>query len=152
MIGRAPTAASALEISLLPELRGGGHSLVLLNAMKACARAKGFSSLFAPVRPNQKHLRPSMPMRDYVTEVRPDGRPVDSWLRTHLRAGAELVKIAPCSMTVVGSLQDWLRWTGKLFDQSGERLVPGALAPVMVSLAQDCAVYVEPNVWVQHPL
>ena len=27
-----------------------------------------------------------------------------------------------------------------------------ALAPVLVSLEQDYAVYVEPNVWVRHPL
>jgi hypothetical protein len=53
MIGRLPNALSALEISLLPEARGGGNSLALLGAMKACAKAQGFAELFAPVRPNQ---------------------------------------------------------------------------------------------------
>jgi hypothetical protein len=38
------------------------------------------------------------------------------------------------------------------FDRSGEVLVAGALSPVMVSLEQDYAVYIEPNVWVQHPV
>jgi GNAT superfamily N-acetyltransferase len=150
--GRAPTTLSALEISMLPEARGGGHSLALLDAMKACAKAKGFAELFAPVRPNQKHLQPHVPMRDYVANVRPDGLPVDAWLRTHLRAGGKFVKIAPCSMTIVGSLADWSRWTGLPFDRSGEILVTGALAPVMVSLQQDYAVYVEPNVWIRHPV
>jgi hypothetical protein len=152
MIRRTPTALSALEISLLPEARGSGNSLALLNAMKSCAKAKGLTSLFAPVRPNQKHLQPRMPMLEYVNKVGSDGLPIDSWLRTHLRAGGKVVKIAPCSMTIVGSLFDWSRWTGKPFDRSGEVMVAGALSPVMVSLEQDCAVYVEPNVWVQHPV
>jgi hypothetical protein len=30
--------------------------------------------------------------------------------------------------------------------------VPGALAPVHVSIAHDRAVYVEPNVWMRHDL
>jgi hypothetical protein len=152
MIRRTPTALSALEISLLPEARGSGNSLALLNAMKSCAKAKGLTSLFAPVRPNQKHLQPRMPILEYVKKVGSDGLPIDSWLRTHLRAGGKVVKIAPCSMTIVGSLFDWSRWTGKPFDRSGEVMVAGALSPVMVSLEQDCAVYVEPNVWVQHPV
>jgi GNAT superfamily N-acetyltransferase len=152
MTGRAPTALSALEISMLPEARGSGNSLALLGAMKACAKAKGFSDLFAPVRPNQKHLQPRTSMRDYVNKVRPDGWPIDAWLRTHLRAGGKFVKIAPYSMTIVGSLADWSRWTGMPFDRSGELSVDGALVPVMVSLEQDYAVYVEPNLWVQHPV
>jgi GNAT superfamily N-acetyltransferase len=152
LIGRAPTALSALEISLLPEARGSGNSLALLNAMKSCAKAKGFAGLFAPVRPSQKHLQPRTPMRDYAKKVRPDGLPIDAWLRTHRRAGGKFVKIAPYSMTVVGKLADWSRWTGKPFDRSGELLVAGALSPVMVSLEQDYAVYIESNVWVQHPV
>jgi hypothetical protein len=152
MIGRAPNALSALEISLLPEARGGDNSLALLSAMKACAKIEGFTEVFAPVRPNQKHLQPHTPMRDYVNAVRADGFPVDAWLRTHLQAGGKFVKIAPYSMTIVGRLADWSRWTGMPFDRSGELLVEGALSPVMVSLEQDCAVYIEPNVWVQHPV
>ena len=152
MTGRAPTTLSALEISMLPEARGAGNSLALLSAMKACAKARGFAELFAPVRPNQKHLQPHTPMRDYVRNLRPDGLPIDSWLRTHLRVGGKFVKIAPYAMTIVGSLADWSGWTGMPFDRSGEMSVPGALVPVMVSLEQDYAVYVEPNVWVRHPV
>jgi GNAT superfamily N-acetyltransferase len=152
MTGRAPTALSALEISLLPEARGDGNSQALLGAMKACAKARGFAELFAPVRPNQKHLQPRMPMRDYIDKLRPDGLPIDAWLRTHVRIGGKIVKIAPYSMTIVGRLADWSLWTGMPFDQSGDVLVPGALAPVLVSVEQDYAVYVEPNVWIRHPL
>jgi GNAT superfamily N-acetyltransferase len=152
MTERFPNALSALEISLLPEARGGGNSTAFLEAMKARARARGFAEMVAPVRPNQKHLHPLMPMRDYIARVDADGLPADSWLRTHLRAGAKIVKIAPYSMTVVGTIADWLRWTGVSFNRTGEVVIAGALAPVMVSLERDHAVYVEPNVWVRYAL
>ena len=152
MTGRAPNVLSALEISLLPEARGGGNSRALLDAMKACAKANGFAEMFAPVRPNQKHLHPLMPMREYVDTMGADGFPADSWLRTHFRAGARLVKIAPYSMTIVGSVAEWSRWTGMSFDRSGEVAIAGALVPVTVSLEHDYAVYVEPNVWVRYAL
>ena len=53
---------------------------------------------------------------------------------------------------IVGSIADWSRWTGMSFDRSGEVSIAGALMPVMISLERDCAVYVEPNVWVRHAL
>ena len=53
-------------------------------------------------------------------------------------------------MVIAASLGDWRRWTGLAFDRDGPFDLPGALAPVHVSLAQDHAVYVEPNVWVEH--
>jgi GNAT superfamily N-acetyltransferase len=149
---RAASAASALEISLLPEMRGKNTSLQMLDAMKANARAKGFSDLYAPVRPNQKHLQPQTPMRDYARTLDDNGLPVDAWLRTHVRVGGTIVKIAPCSMTIVGSIAEWSHWTGLTFDRSGEFIIADALVPVLVSLEQDHAVYVEPNVWVRHPL
>jgi hypothetical protein len=55
-------------------------------------------------------------------------------------------------MTIVGSIADWSRWTGTSFDRSGEIAIAGALVPIMISLEQDCAVYVEPNVWVRYAL
>ena len=69
MVGRASAALSALEIILVPEARGSGNSIALLNAMKCCARANGYKALFAPVRPNQKHLRPHTSMREYKRDA-----------------------------------------------------------------------------------
>ena len=90
-------------------------------------------------------------MRDYIALRRADGLPDDAWLRTHVRIGGSIVKVAPCSMTIVGTIAEWSRWTGTSFARSGEVEVEGALAPVLVSIEQDHAVYVEPNVWVRHP-
>ena len=151
-LGRAPTAVSALEIGLRPQSRGSGLSRAMIEAMKANARALGFADLYAPVRPNEKHQHPNMPMSDYVAQRRADGLPVDAWLRTHVRIGGEIVKIAPCSMTIAGTIAEWSRWTGIKFEHSGPAIVPQALTPVHISLEHDHGVYVEPNVWVHHRL
>ena len=152
LLGRKPTAVSALEISLAPQLRGAGHSRTMLQAMKDNARAHGFADLYAPVRPNEKHLRPLVPMSVYARQLRADGLPADAWLRVHVRAGGRIVKVAPCSMTIVGTVAEWSRWTGMSFARSGQYAVQGALTPVIISLEHDRGIYVEPNVWVHHPL
>ena len=66
--------------------------------------------------------------------------------------GAEIVKVCPAAMTISGSLEQWRSWTDLPFDASGAVHVPGALAPVHVSVEHDHAVYVEPNVWMRHDL
>jgi hypothetical protein len=91
-------------------------------------------------------------MAEYVHRTREDGLPVDPWLRTHVRAGGAVAAVAPCSMTVTGTLAQWRAWTGLPFDTAGPVLVPKALVPVDCHLERGYASYVEPNVWVRHPL
>ncbi|MCP3460805.1 hypothetical protein [Bradyrhizobium sp. CCGUVB23] len=152
LVGRRPTTISALEIALVPKARGIGNALAMLNALKACAKKMGFAEMFAPVRPSQKQLDSRKAMREYVTLHRADGLPTDTWLRTHVRAGGKILKIAPYSMTIVGTIAEWTQWTGAAFNCSGQAEVEGALVPVLVSVEQNYGVYVEPNVWVQHAL
>lgn len=150
--GREPTAVSALEISIRPHLRGTGLSAVMLAAMRSAVERTGLFDLLAPVRPSAKAEHPHEPMVDYIQRFRDDGLPFDPWLRVHARAGAAIVKIAPLSMVVPGTLEDWRLWTGLPFDASGEQVVPGALSTVHVNVDQNHAVYVEPNVWMHHPI
>lgn len=148
--GRAATAASALEITIDTGHLGRGLSHRMVAALRDTARGLGHDALLAPVRPTAKHLRPRLPMRDYVGLLREDGLPEDPWLRVHVRAGGVVEKVAPASMTVSGTLAQWRRWTGLPFDRDGAVEVPGALVPVHCDTAHDHAVYVEPNVWVRH--
>ncbi len=150
MLGRAANALSALEITLLPEQRGRGASRVILDAMRDHARTLGYRHMFAPVRPTAKHLEPFTPIGDYVRRHTAEGLPADPWLRVHVRAGGTIVKVAPASMVIAGSIAEWSRWAAMSFTASGLVAVPGALVPVHVSLEQDQAVYLEPNVWVRH--
>ncbi|MGW0517563.1 GNAT family N-acetyltransferase [Crossiella sp. NPDC003009] len=149
---RRPTAATLLEIVVAPERQGEGLSTHLATALRDHAAQAGLTDLVAPLRPSHKHLEPHAPMSDYVARRRPDGLPEDPWLRVHVRLGAQILHTCPASMAIAGSLAQWREWTGLPFDRDGTVEVPGALAPVMVSTAQDHAVYVEPNVWIRHRL
>ncbi|WP_262849807.1 N-acetyltransferase [Mumia quercus] len=149
-LGTTPTMVSALEICVQPDLRGRGLSAVMLAEMRANTARLGFDTLVAPVRPSGKHAFPDVPMEEYARRVRADGLPEDPWLRTHVRAGGVIEGVAPRSMVVSGSLEEWRGWTGLPFDTTGPVEVPGALAPVHCDVAQDHAVYVEANVWVRH--
>ncbi|WP_203984559.1 N-acetyltransferase [Sphaerisporangium rufum] len=150
--GTPPDAISALEITIRPDLQGRGLSAVMLAALRAHAAGLGFAELLAPVRPSNKHLHRRVPMAEYAALRRDDGLPADPWLRVHVRAGGAIDKIASRSMVVAGTLAEWREWTGLPFDRTGEVDVPGALVPVHCDVTHDHAVYVEPNVWVRHPL
>ncbi|MDB5376631.1 MAG: hypothetical protein JWR00_1077 [Rubritepida sp.] len=149
-LGRRANALSALEITLLPECRGRGASRVVLDAMRRHAGALGHRQLFAPVRPTAKHLEPFTPMAEYVARRTAEGLPADPWMRVHVRAGGEIVKVAPTSMLIAGTLAEWREWVSLPLEASGAVAIPGALSPLWVSVEQDSAVYVEPNVWFRH--
>lgn len=124
--GVEPDVASALEVSVHPGWQGRGMSRLILTAMRDAARARGFNTLLAPVRPSHKHLEPATPMSEYARRAREDGLPEDPWLRIHVRAGGVIEKIAPASMIVASSLADWREWTGLPFDVDGPVEVPHA--------------------------
>lgn len=147
-----PNYASAIEITIQVGRRGTGLAALMLDAMRRNVTRLGFVDLVAPVRPNGKHALPDEPISDYALQTRDDGLPVDPWLRVHVRAGGRIVKPAPTSMTIPGTLGQWRAWTGLPFDRPGPVHVPEALVPVMCAPAHDYAIYVEPNVWVHHRL
>lgn len=124
----------------------------ILSALRAAAKARGFDTLLAPVRPNHKHLEPATPMAEYASRTRQDGLPHDPWLRTHVVGGGVIEKVAPASMVIGSSLAKWREWTGLSFDNDGLVEVSYALTPVHCVPSQGYAVYVEPNVWVRHRL
>jgi GNAT superfamily N-acetyltransferase len=150
LVGRAPTHLSALEITIAPAYRGWGLATRLIEVMRDAARERDLAALLAPVRPSRKAEEPDTPMADYAARIREDGLPADPWLRTHVRAGGELHGVCPASMTIGAPLAAWRAWTGLPLEGSGAVHVPGALVPVHVDVAQEHAVYVEPNVWVVH--
>ncbi|MGC2999070.1 GNAT family N-acetyltransferase [Streptomyces sp. G35A] len=150
--GVRPDTVSAVSVTVAPHAQGRGLSAVMLSALRDNARRHGFREVVAPVRPSGKHLEPRTPVEEYVRRVRPDGLPHDPWMRVHARAGATVACVAPVSMTVSAPLEDWRRWTGLPFATDGDVEVPGALVPVRCEAERGYAVYVEPNVWMRHPL
>ncbi|WP_158890462.1 Long-chain-fatty-acid--CoA ligase [Amycolatopsis anabasis] len=148
---RPLTTLAALEVHVFADRRGRGFATEALTGLRDLAAAKNLARFVVPVRPTGKQDHPYLPMADYLRRRRADGLPEDPWLRTHERLGATFVKIAPFAMTITGTLGQWRRWTGQSF-ADGPNAVAGGLAPVLASREQDLGVYVEPNVWLEHPV
>jgi hypothetical protein len=83
---------------------------------------------------------------------RADGSAFDPWIRTHERIGGVLVKPAPQSMVIEGSVAEWESWTGMALPGTGDYVIPDALAPLTIDRERDRGRYVEPNVWMAHEL
>jgi len=145
-----PDVLSAMVAVVDRNHHGGGLSRLLIEGMRDLAAREGYSSLIAPVRPTWKERYPLIAMDDYVRWTRDDGLPFDPWLRVHARLGAELIEVCPASMRVEGSREEWEEWTGMHFPDDGDYVVPGALVPVQFEDGR--GVYVEPNVWMRHPV
>jgi GNAT superfamily N-acetyltransferase len=148
--GRMPTTLSALAAMVAPGHQRRGLSTAILRAMRSNAAAHGLTALIAPVRPTLKHRYQLTPIERYVRWTQSDGSPFDPWLRVHWRLGAEFLQVAPRSMVITGTVQEWETWTGMRFPESGLYVVPEALQPVAIDLENDCGRYEDPNVWMRH--
>ncbi|HEX2728378.1 MAG TPA: hypothetical protein VHM16_01405 [Rubrobacteraceae bacterium] len=89
-------------------------------------------------------------MERYARWVRPDGLPFDSWLRVHLGLEAEILRVAPRSMLIMGKISEWEDRTGMRFPESGLYVVTGALSTVSMDVEAESGTYEEPNVWMRH--
>lgn len=150
--GRKPDTLAALEIAIQPEYRGQGVSYRMIQAVRDLAENRGLQAVIVAVRPSFKMKYPITPMENYVRWEREDGTPFDPWLRAHWRSGGEILKTADPSLIAEGSIQDWEEWTGMKFPESGEYVIPDALAPIKIDRAMNIGRYIEPNVWVHHPI
>lgn len=150
--GRAPTTLAALAAMVTPGRQRRGLSAEVLQAMRSSAAAHGLTALIAPVRPTLKHRYPLTPIERYMCWTQPDGSPFDPWLRVHWRLGAEFLQVAPQSMVITGTVQEWEKWTGMCFPESGRYVVPEALQPITIDLDADYGRYEDPNVWMRHAI
>jgi len=147
---QVPTTLSALAAMVVPSHQRRGLSTAILQAMRSTAAIHGLTALIAPVRPTLKHRYPLTSVERYVRWTRPDGSPFDPWLRVHWHLGAEFLQVAPQSMVVMGTVQEWETWTDMRFPESGPYVVPEALQPVLIDRESDCGRYEDPNIWMRH--
>jgi hypothetical protein len=150
--GRAPTTLCAIQATVARSLQGQGLSRMVLRGMRQRAAQAGLAVLIAPVRPTLKSQYPLTPMERYIRWTQPDGSPFDPWLRTHWRLGACIVKVADPSMVIEDTIAEWEAWTQLRFPESGQYIVPGALNPIDIDCEAGRGRYIEPNVWMQHPV
>ncbi len=145
-----PNTLSALAALVTASHQRRGLSAQVLRAMRSLAKERGMHSLVAPVRPTLKSSYPLTPFERYVGWERDDGSPFDPWLRVHHKLGAELLKIAPATITVTGTVAEWEEWMGMSFPESGAYVVPGALQPITIDRERNVGCYEDPNVWMRH--
>ncbi len=148
--GQPPNTLSAMAAMVSPERRGQELSSRVIQEMRALAGRHGCTSLIAPVRPTWKSRYPLAPMERYVEWQRPDGLPLDPWIRVHARLGAVPLCVAANTLTVEGTVAEWEEWTGMAFPESGEYVVEGALQPVKIDRERDMGKYEDPNYWMAH--
>ncbi|MCD4696922.1 MAG: hypothetical protein K8S16_11860, partial [Bacteroidales bacterium] len=141
-----------LQILINEKYLGKGLSFKMLNIMNDIAETNGFLHIALPVRPTLKYKYPLIPIDDYVNWQNEDQLPFDPWLRVHIKAGGEIVRICNSSMNISGSVPDWEKWTGLKFQGSGNYIIDKALTPVNIDIEKDIGEYIEPNVWIIHKL
>jgi GNAT superfamily N-acetyltransferase len=149
---RGANVLCALLIAVRASAQGRGLSRVALESMAALARAHGFASLIAPVRPSWKERYPLVPIERYASWRCANGWLFDPWLRVHERLGAIVLRPEPRSLRITGAVSEWESWTGMIFPDSGEYVFPGGLALVSIDRDADQGAYWEPNVWMCHRL
>lgn len=146
----APTALSMLVISVHPGRQGERLGGRMLEASRDAAGRAGLNAVLAPVRPTHKDRYPLIPIERYMQWRRADGSHFDPWLRLHERLGGELIAPAPESYALEGTVAEWEEWTGMVFPEDGDYVVPGMLDRLRVRDGR--GRHVEPNVWVCHRL
>jgi hypothetical protein len=103
--------------------RGENISAEILKQMKSLAIQRGFVNLVVPVRPTWKTRYPLQSIERYAKWKNKDGLLYDPWLRTHQRLGATVIKCVKSTLEIRGTIEDWEKWTGMIFPESGAYVV-----------------------------
>ncbi|RLK08972.1 hypothetical protein DER29_6850 [Micromonospora sp. M71_S20] len=148
--GESPDTLVVMAAQVRPDLRGRGLAGDVLTALRSLADQRGWPRVVAPVRPTLKARYPLTPIERFATWTREDGAPLDPWVRTHWRLGGRLIAAAPRSQTMTGTVAEWEQWTGMVFPDSGDYVIPDGLAPLRVDRELDQGTYTEPNLWFRH--
>ena len=148
--GREPNTLGALQIVVARDQQGRGLAGLTLAEMRATGQRHGLKGVIACVRPNEKSRYPLMAIHDYAAWCRPDGLPIDPWLRIHVRAGGRVVRGSPNAMTITGTIAEWRSWTELDFPISGPYHLPFATNPIEIDLDADLGTYHDANIWVVH--
>lgn len=150
--GPSANALSALAVVIHPEYRGQGLSRLMVAEMKKIAKRNGIHHMVAPVRPSLKSTYPLIPIEEYINWKTKEGKPFDPWLRTHCSLGATIITIAPESMVIPATVEEWETWVGMELPATGSYIIQDGLVPLEVDREKNNGIYIEPNVWVEHHL
>jgi len=147
--GISPNYLGGLQVIVRNEYQGQGNSKLLLKEGKNLIRQSNLQNLVIPIRPTKKHLYPKMAMTEYI-ELKEQNQIFDPWIRTHMKSGAQMVKVCEQSMTITGNLDFWEGLFDKKITRSGEHILDRALRPITIDLDKNHGAYIEPNIWIYY--
>ena len=102
--------------------------------MRAIAAAHGFGGVIVPLRPVLKDRYPLTPIERYIRWQRPDQSPFDPWIRVHTGLGGSILKAAPRSLKITGSVSEWESWTQMAFPETDNYVIPQGLSTVSITV------------------
>lgn len=152
LAGKTPNLLCAIQIAIDFDYQELGLSELMLDLMRELTDDQKFPALIAPVRPILKSKYPLTSIDDYIEWTTDKDEQFDPWLRVHERAGAVMIGVCHEAMRIEGSIKEWESWTDTIFPKSGKYVIPGALVPIEIDLDNNRGLYLEPNVWVAHPI
>ena len=148
--GSRPDTFVVLGAMVRRDEAGRGWAGRILAALRDRAVEAGLDAVIAPVRPTTKKLYPLTDIDTFAAWTRPDGLPLDPWIRAHVRLGATVLGGAPASQTMTGTVAEWEDWTKLALPSTGDYVIPEGLAVLTIDRAADRGVYHDPNVWMRH--
>lgn len=144
-----PNYLGGLQVIVRQKYQKLGYSKQILNYGKQVFKSAKLQKLLIPIRPTKKHGFPKMNMQDYMN-LREENEIYDPWIRTHVKGGAEIIKVCENSMSIRGDIKFWERILNTKLVQSGEHHLSGALSPITIDLKNNRGEYIEPNVWIKY--
>lgn len=144
-----PNFLGGLQIIVRSEYQNLGYSKEILNYSKQVCKSLKLQNLIIPIRPTQKHLFPKMSMEAYMN-LKTKNKIYDPWIRTHLRSGAQIIKVCSKSMSVNGDICFWERVLNKRLVESGEYILARTLKPITIDIKNNIGEYKEPNIWIKY--
>jgi hypothetical protein len=148
--GVVPNTFVLMAAAVRSDEQGRGHAGRVITAVRDRAVAGGLARVIAPVRPTLKSSYPLTPIETFMTWTREDGLPLDPWLRTHVRLGAQILAPAPASQTMTGTVADWEKWTDMRFPSTCTYTIPAGLTTLDINHTTNQGLYIEPNIWLRH--
>lgn len=154
---RCSNTLVGLFIYVEPDHRHHQWAARIADFMKHLARRRGLEHFVIPLRPPLRytHDYAEMPFEEFAALKRPDGLPLDHWVRLHVKMGASVIRIANRSHRHAMSLADYLeQFGGPPVETSGERLVERneEWFTAYLDRDHDIAIIDQGCVWVRHDL
>jgi hypothetical protein len=171
-----------MSVSVRPDQRGSRLPQELIDRARAVAVGNGIEHLLSDFRPSgygrHKARHGGVGFAEYCSLTRPDGLPVDDWLRSLVRIGMEPLRVDRRAMVLETTVRDLRRFRriyepGKWYEVREPRRLDalidehaphnelervetvwecGETGTWYVDISAARALYIESNLWGQLPL